>query len=70
MPYHHFKLFQIVACRSDNFPPGPYKILRVLPLVGSEPQYLVKSMIDERERVLMEQQIAAISPRCGKRDRG
>jgi hypothetical protein len=61
MPYHRFKVGQTVVAPSGGphalIPRGPHVIVRLLPLVGDEPQYRVRSKIDERERVVLESQI-------------
>jgi hypothetical protein len=72
MPYHRFKVGQTVVAPSGGphaaIPRGPHAIVRLLPLVGDEPQYRVRSKIDERERVVLESQIRRVeeSPRTDK----
>lgn len=39
---------------------GSYTIVRALPEAGGVPQYRVKALIDGRERVVLEDQLAAI----------
>jgi hypothetical protein len=61
MPYHRFKVGQIVVAPFGGpdtlIPRGPHVIVRLLPLVGNEPQYRIRSDIDSLERVLLESQI-------------
>ena len=64
MPYHRFKLGQTVVAPSGErdalLPLGPYVIVRLLPLVGQEPHYRVRSTVDGHERALLEGQIKLI----------
>jgi hypothetical protein len=57
---HRFQLGDVVASFSPSIPPGPYVVVRLLPLVGSEPHYRVKSRIDGHERALLEGQIMLV----------
>ena len=61
MPHHRFTVGQTVVApsgvRDALIPPGPYVIVRLLPPVGSEPHYRVKSAVDGHERALLEGQI-------------
>jgi hypothetical protein len=41
----------------EAIPPGPYVIVRLLPLVDAEPHYRAKSSVDGHERALLESQI-------------
>ena len=52
---------ETVISPSPAVPPGPYVIVRLLPLVRGEPHCRVKSTVDKRERVLLEGQIWLIS---------
>jgi hypothetical protein len=67
MPYHRFKVGQIVVAPSGEphalIPRGQHVIVRLLPLEGGEPQYRLRSEADGLERVVAESQIrpAAIS---------
>jgi hypothetical protein len=60
MPYHRFKVGQIVVAPSEGphalIPRGPHVIVRLLPLVGREPQYRIRSDTDGLERVVLESQ--------------
>ena len=64
MPYHRYKVGQTVVApsgvRDALIPSGPYVIVRLLPLVGREPHYRVKSTVDGHERALLEGQIRPI----------
>jgi hypothetical protein len=64
MPYHRFKVGQTVVAPSGGrdalLPSGPYVIVRLLPLVGREPHYRVRSTVDGHERALLEDQIRLI----------
>jgi hypothetical protein len=64
MPYHRYKVGQTVVApsgvRDALIPSGPYVIVRLLPLVGQEPHYRVKSTVDGHERALLEGQIRLI----------
>jgi len=66
MPYHRFGVGQTVVApsgvRDALIPPGPYVIVRLLPPVGSEPHYRVKSSVDGHERALLEGQIRPVMP--------
>ena len=61
MPYHRFKIGQTVVVPWSGpegaTPLGPYVIERLLPLVGGEPHYRVRSSVDGHERALLESQI-------------
>jgi hypothetical protein len=63
MDYHRYKVGQRVVAASGRdglFPPGPYVIVRLMPLVGQEPHYRVRSTIDGHERALLERQIRQV----------
>jgi hypothetical protein len=64
MPYHRYKVGQTVVAPSGGrdalLPSGPYTIVRLLPLVDSEPHYRVRSTVDGHERALLEGQIRLI----------
>ena len=64
MPYHRFKVGQIVVAPLSGpdalIPRGPHVIVRLLPMVGREPQYRVRSEADGLERVVLESQIRRI----------
>ena len=64
MPYHRFKVGQTVVAPSGGqdalIPSGPYVIVRLLPLVGREPHYRVKSTVDGHERAMLEGQIRLV----------
>jgi len=64
MPYHSFKVGQTVVALSGGphalIPRGPYVVVRLLPLVGDQPQYRVRSTVDGHERVVTEQQIKPV----------
>ncbi len=59
MPRHRFKLGQTVVAIAPGIPPGPYTIVRLLPLVGKEPHYQGKSE-EGMLRALLETQIKAV----------
>ena len=67
MPRHRFKVGQEVVAPSGGrdalIPRGPQVIVRLLPLVGSEPQYQVHSTVDGHDRVVLESQIMLIEER-------
>jgi hypothetical protein len=54
MTFHRFAIGETVAANGFGIPPGPYRIVRLLPLAGGVPQYRAKSMVDEHERALAE----------------
>ena len=58
MPYHRFKVGQTVVAPFGGphalIPRGPHVIMRLLPLVGDEPQYRMQSTADGRERIVTE----------------
>ena len=68
MPQHRFTVGQTVVApsgvRDALIPPGPYVIVRLLPPVGSEPHYRVKSAADGHERAVLQIQpmMAASAP--------
>ena len=76
MPYHRFKVGQIVVAPFGGpdalIARGPHVIVRLLPLVGGEPQYRVRSSADGLERVVQESQIRRMEepqlPRTEKAD--
>lgn len=43
MMQHRFKVGQTVVAHAPGIPVGPYVIIRLLPLVGSDPHYQGKS---------------------------
>jgi hypothetical protein len=61
VPYHHFKVGQIVVAPLGGphalIPRGPHVIVRLLPLVGREPRYRIRSDADGLVRVVLESQI-------------
>lgn len=59
MPYHRYKIGQMVALRSPFGSTDPCTIIRLLPLVEDEPIYRVRGVLDGQERTLPERQIAA-----------
>jgi hypothetical protein len=67
MPRHRFKVGQEVVALSGGrdalIPRGPQVIVRLLPLVGREPQYQVHSTADGHDRVVLEGQIMLIEER-------
>jgi hypothetical protein len=59
---HRFRVGQTVVVPSSGrpkgaIPPGPYIIVRLLPVEGGEPYYRVRSSVDGHERALLENQI-------------
>ena len=68
MPYHRFKVGQTVVAPSDGpdalIPRGLHDIVRLLPLIGREAQYRVRSVADGLERVVLESQITARVSEC------
>jgi hypothetical protein len=64
MPYHSFKVGQTVVAPFGGLhaliPRGPFVVVRLLPLVGDQPQYRVRSTVDGHERVVTEQQIKRV----------
>jgi hypothetical protein len=67
MPRHRFKVGQMVVAPSGGrdalIPRGPQVIVRLLPLVGRDPQYQVHSTVDGHDRVVLESQIMLIEER-------
>jgi hypothetical protein len=61
MPYHRFKVGQTIVAPFGGphalIPRGPHVIVRLLPLIGGEPQYRIRSTVDGQERVVLERQI-------------
>ena len=68
MPSHQFKVGQRVASHSPHLPPGPYVIVALLPLVGGQAHYRVRSVADGHLRALLEAQITPIEPTRTARD--
>lgn len=66
MPYHRFKIAQIVTSLSPDMQPDLFMIDRLLPLAGDEPQYRVTSTSDGHQRTLPESQITS---HVGKNER-
>jgi hypothetical protein len=70
MPYHRFMVGQTVVAHSGGFdkvlPRGPLVVVRLLPLVNDEPQYIVRSAVDGHERAVLEGQIRPPEPRAQK----
>jgi hypothetical protein len=61
MPYHRFKVGQMVVAPSEgrdaHMPRGPLVVVRLLPLVEGELQYRVRSADEGLDRVVLERQI-------------
>src|SRR3954453_12887543 len=64
MPRHRFEVGQKVMVPGVGLhpavPPGPYVIVRLLPVQDGEPGYHVRTEVDGRERALMESRIRAL----------
>ena len=64
MPYHRFKVGQIVEAPLGGpdalIPRGPNVIVRLVPVVGREPQYRIRSEADGLDRVVLESQIRRV----------
>ncbi len=60
---HKFAIGQVVEFlpgpRDGNVPRGRYKIQRLMPSETRDPQYRVKHLLDQHERVMVESQLAA-----------
>ena len=59
VPHHRFKIGQTVEAHARGIPPGPYVIVRLLPLVGNIPHYQGKEY-DGTVRALLETQIREV----------
>ena len=61
MAVHKFKLGQSVEYQPDRFqqqtPAGAYKITRLLPALGRDQQYRIKSSLEQCERIALESQL-------------
>jgi hypothetical protein len=60
MVHYRYKVGQRVVAVSGRdalLPSGPYIIVSLLPLVGREPHYRVRSTVDGHERALLEGQL-------------
>jgi hypothetical protein len=70
MPAHRFRVGQTVVVSWSGpqvgVPPGPYVIVRLLPVEDGEPHYRVRSSVDGHERALLESQIKAREERPAK----
>jgi hypothetical protein len=66
MPAYRFRVGQTVLVLSGGpqgaIPPGPYVIVRLLPMEDGEPHYRVRSSIDSHERALLEGQMKLQEP--------
>ena len=64
MPRHRFEVGQKVvapvAGPQSLVPPGPYVVVRLLPIQDGEPGYHVRSEVDGHERSLMESRLRAL----------
>jgi hypothetical protein len=63
MVHHRYKVGQTVVAASGRdalLPSGPYVIVRLLPPVGREPHYRVRSTVDGHERALLEGQLRLV----------
>jgi hypothetical protein len=60
MPYYRFKIGQTVTTTAPEAARGAYTIVRLLPLVGNEAHYWVRSTVDQQVRALLESQIRLI----------
>lgn len=71
MPYHQFKLGQTVEAPHGGLhapiPRGPHIVVRLLPVMGGEPQYRIRSAADGIERVVVESHVRRVAelPRRG-----
>lgn len=57
---HKFRVGQAVVVRANIFggtPPGPYKVVRLLPPTGMTNQYHLRSLKNGQERVVGEDDI-------------
>jgi hypothetical protein len=67
MPYHRFQVGQTVVApsgvRDALIPPGPYVVVRLMPVEDGEPHYRVKSAADGHERALLEGQMRPLIPK-------
>jgi hypothetical protein len=71
MVYHRYKVGQRVMAasgRDELLPSGPYVIVRLLPLVGHEPHYRVRSTVDGHERALLEGQIRLVARKPDRKE--
>jgi hypothetical protein len=68
MPSHQFKIGQRVVSHSPHLPPGPYVIVALLPPVGGQAHYRVKSVADGHLRALIEAQITPVPSSSDARD--
>jgi hypothetical protein len=68
MSSHQFKVGQRVVSHSPHLPPGPYVIVALLPPVGGQPHYRVKSVADGHLRALIEAQITPLQSSSNGRD--
>ena len=77
MARHRFDLGQTVIALAPGIPPGPYVIIRHLPVVGTEPHYhakddngIVRALLESQTREFMlGTQSAARPPQIGARVR-
>jgi hypothetical protein len=71
MTYHRYKVGQRVVAasgRDASLQSGPHVIVRLLPLVGQEPHYRIRSTVDGHERALLEGQIRLVVQEPKTRD--
>ena len=57
---HRYRLGDLVAVHTPSVPPGPYRIVRLLPPVAGEPHYHGQSMGDGHHRALTEGQLRPV----------
>ena len=57
MPTHKFKPGELVELKQSHAvyaAPGPYEIVRLLPVVDHEPQYRIRGRHEDHERLVKE----------------
>jgi hypothetical protein len=68
MKNHKYKVGDLVRftrTSRDNAPSGDYEILRLLPFEGDRIQYRIKSMHENYDRVVGEEQLSARAQTAG-----
>ena len=57
MPFHKFKIGQIVKFAPPSAPAGDYKVLQLMPPADNDFQYRIKSDREPHDRVVRESQL-------------
>jgi hypothetical protein len=70
MPYHRFKLYQMVVPSSPRPLAERFTIVRLLPPVGDEPRYRLANAADGKQQDVFQAEIRALSTLVAATKRG